>query len=174
MLSQLLSRPVWQQDRVRLAREGLQLMPAGALDAVNTWAYDLFDDPIIVEQGERLGSSISSRRELFHEQLHQAAGTGCDPSIVAGRRCSPRRAASPSGRASRRGRRRSRMISSGSSKAGRAFGSSSEGTARARASSSIWPARWHSSGSSSWPRPTSRWSAGCTVPPGRPATSTRN
>ena len=29
-------------------------MPAGALDAVNTWAYELFDDPIVIEQGEEL------------------------------------------------------------------------------------------------------------------------
>ena len=27
-------------------------MPAGALDAVNSWAYDLFDDPIFIEQDE--------------------------------------------------------------------------------------------------------------------------
>ncbi len=29
-------------------------MPAGALDAVNSWAYELFDDPIIIEQGDEL------------------------------------------------------------------------------------------------------------------------
>jgi hypothetical protein len=30
------------------------VMPGGALDAVNEWAYDRFDDPILIEQGEQL------------------------------------------------------------------------------------------------------------------------
>ena len=29
-------------------------MPDGAFDAVNSWAYEQFDDPIIVEQGDQL------------------------------------------------------------------------------------------------------------------------
>ena len=54
MLAQLLTTPVWPRaDFDSLARE-LRLMPAGALDAFNTWAYDLFNDPIIIEQGEEL------------------------------------------------------------------------------------------------------------------------
>ena len=54
MLSRLLTRPVWQRAEFdTLARE-LKLMPAGALDAINTWGYELFDDPVIVEQGDDL------------------------------------------------------------------------------------------------------------------------
>jgi uncharacterized tellurite resistance protein B-like protein len=54
ILSQLLTRTVWcRSDFNSLARH-LKLMPAGALDAVNTWAYELFDDPIIIERGEEL------------------------------------------------------------------------------------------------------------------------
>ncbi len=29
-------------------------MPAGVLDAVNDWAFELFDDPILVELGDSL------------------------------------------------------------------------------------------------------------------------
>ena len=105
MLSQLLTRPVWQRaDFDSLARE-LKLMPDGALDAVNTWAYERFDDPIIVEQGEELQVQSHLVESSAMSTSIKAAGTGRDPSIVAGRGRSPSRAASPSGRSSRRGRR---------------------------------------------------------------------
>ena len=42
------------EGRIRLAARELKLMPDGALDAVNEWAFDVFDDPIIVEQGEEM------------------------------------------------------------------------------------------------------------------------
>jgi hypothetical protein len=29
-------------------------MPDGALDAINDWSFDAFDDPIIVDQGGEL------------------------------------------------------------------------------------------------------------------------
>jgi uncharacterized tellurite resistance protein B-like protein len=54
VLSHLLTRRIWRRaDFDSLARQ-LKLMPDGALDAVNTWAYDRFDDPIIVESGGEL------------------------------------------------------------------------------------------------------------------------
>jgi TerB-C domain len=50
----MLTRHIWYRPEFdSLAREQ-KLMPAGAIDAVNTWAYELFDDPIIIEQGEEL------------------------------------------------------------------------------------------------------------------------
>ena len=54
MLAQLLVTPVWRKAEFDSLARDLKLMPAGALDAVNTWAYELFDDPIIIEQGEEL------------------------------------------------------------------------------------------------------------------------
>ncbi len=54
ILSQLLSRPMWQKAEFESLARACSLMPEGALDAVNTWAYDIFDDPIIIEQGEEL------------------------------------------------------------------------------------------------------------------------
>ncbi len=52
ILSQLLTRSVWRRsDFDSLARE-YKLMPGGALEAVNSWAYERFDDPIILEHGE--------------------------------------------------------------------------------------------------------------------------
>jgi uncharacterized tellurite resistance protein B-like protein len=59
ILSQLLTRSVWPRAEFdSLARE-LKLMPAGALDAVNTWSYELFEDPIIVERGDELQVQIN-------------------------------------------------------------------------------------------------------------------
>ncbi len=52
ILSRLLSRPLWQRaDYESLARE-FSLMPDGTLDAVNTWSYDIFNDAIIVDDGD--------------------------------------------------------------------------------------------------------------------------
>jgi hypothetical protein len=54
MLSQLLARPTWgKREFDALARE-LKLMPDGALDAVNSWSYERYDDPLIEELGEEL------------------------------------------------------------------------------------------------------------------------
>ena len=53
MLAQLLGRPVWARlDFDSIARSH-NLMPSGALDAVNDWAIELFDDPIVVEEGDQ-------------------------------------------------------------------------------------------------------------------------
>ena len=54
ILSQLLSRPKWQRGEFESLARACGVMPAGALDVVNEWAYDLFDDPIVIEQGEEL------------------------------------------------------------------------------------------------------------------------
>jgi len=54
MLSQLLTRPVWRRAEFdSLARE-FKLMPDGALDAINDWSFDAFNDPIIVDQSGQL------------------------------------------------------------------------------------------------------------------------
>jgi hypothetical protein len=50
----LLTRPVWNRAEFDSLARDLKLMPAGALDAVNTWAYELFDDPIVAERGDEL------------------------------------------------------------------------------------------------------------------------
>ena len=52
MLAQLLGRQVWQRPEFNSLARSCSLMPAGALDAVNDWACELFDDPIVVEQGD--------------------------------------------------------------------------------------------------------------------------
>ena len=54
MLSRLLTAPVWSKTDFDSLARNLQLMPAGPLDAVNSWAYKLLDDPIIIEQGDDL------------------------------------------------------------------------------------------------------------------------
>jgi TerB-C domain len=58
MLAQLLTRPAWPRTEFELLARSCSLMPDGALDAVNTWAYELFDDPIVVEQGDQLEVQI--------------------------------------------------------------------------------------------------------------------
>ena len=51
ILSRLLTRPIRQRTEFdSLARE-LKLMPDGALDAINEWSFDVFGDPIILDQG---------------------------------------------------------------------------------------------------------------------------
>ena len=54
ILSRLLGRPAWPRAEFESLARDCGVMPAGALDAVNAWAYDLFDDPILVEQDELL------------------------------------------------------------------------------------------------------------------------
>ncbi len=53
MLAQLLGRPVWERLEFNSLARSHNLMPSGALDAVNDWAFELFDDPIVVEQGDQ-------------------------------------------------------------------------------------------------------------------------
>jgi uncharacterized tellurite resistance protein B-like protein len=53
MLAQLIGRQVWQRPEFNSLARSCNLMPSGALDAVNDWACELFDDPIVVEQGDR-------------------------------------------------------------------------------------------------------------------------
>jgi hypothetical protein len=55
ILATLLTRQAWQKGEFESLARSCNLMPAGALDAVNAWAYDLFDDPIVIEQGDELG-----------------------------------------------------------------------------------------------------------------------
>jgi uncharacterized tellurite resistance protein B-like protein len=55
ILATLLTRRAWQRAEFESLARACNLMPAGALDAVNTWAYDRFDDPIIIEHGQELG-----------------------------------------------------------------------------------------------------------------------
>ena len=54
ILANLLSRPRWPRAEFESLARACGVMPAGALDAVNEWAYDLFNDPIVVEQGDLL------------------------------------------------------------------------------------------------------------------------
>ena len=52
--------PGLAEGRIRLAGERTQADAGRRPDAINTWAYERFDDPIIVDQGEELRRSISS------------------------------------------------------------------------------------------------------------------
>jgi hypothetical protein len=45
---------VWSRAEFESLARACGVMPSGALDAVNTWAYDLFNDPILIEQDEQL------------------------------------------------------------------------------------------------------------------------
>jgi hypothetical protein len=54
LLSQLLTRQVWRRAEFDSLARDLKLMPAGALDEVNDWAHELFNDPIIIEHGEEI------------------------------------------------------------------------------------------------------------------------
>ena len=58
MLAQLLGRPVWQRLEFNSIARSHNLMPSGALDAVNDWAFELFDDPIVVEEGDQFQIQI--------------------------------------------------------------------------------------------------------------------
>ena len=53
MLAQLLGRPTWARLEFNSLARSHNLMPSGALDAVNDWAFQLFDDPIVIEQGDQ-------------------------------------------------------------------------------------------------------------------------
>jgi hypothetical protein len=54
ILAKLLSRPAWPRAEFETLARACGVMPAGALDALNSWAYELFDDPILIEQDEQL------------------------------------------------------------------------------------------------------------------------
>jgi uncharacterized tellurite resistance protein B-like protein len=58
MLAQLLGRPVWDRLEFHSLARAHNLMPSGAFDAVNDWACELFDDPIVVEQGDQFQIQI--------------------------------------------------------------------------------------------------------------------
>ncbi len=58
MLALLLGRPVWQRLEFNSLARSHNLMPSGAFDAVNDWAFELFDDPIVVEQGDQFQIQI--------------------------------------------------------------------------------------------------------------------
>jgi uncharacterized tellurite resistance protein B-like protein len=59
VMSSLLDRPKWRRAEFDALARSHNLMPAGALDSINDWAYSLFDDPIIVDYGDEL--EIDSR-----------------------------------------------------------------------------------------------------------------
>ena len=54
MLAQLLARPVWQRPEFNSLARSCNLMPSGALDAMNDWACELFNDAIVIENGGEL------------------------------------------------------------------------------------------------------------------------
>ncbi len=54
MLAQLLVRQAWPRPEFNSLARSCNLMPAGVLDAVNDWAFELFDDPILVDLGDSL------------------------------------------------------------------------------------------------------------------------
>ena len=64
MLAQLLGRPVWERFEFNSLARSHNLMPSGALDAVNDWAFQLFDDPIVVEQGDKFQIQIQLLESL--------------------------------------------------------------------------------------------------------------
>jgi hypothetical protein len=59
VLSRLLTRPSWRRaDYDSLVRE-FNLMPEGTLDAVNTWSFEMFNDPIIVDDGDEFAVQVN-------------------------------------------------------------------------------------------------------------------
>ena len=73
ILANLLEPTGWPRDEFEFARaRACGVMPAGALDAVNEWAYDLFNDPIVVEQGDLLHVQSHLLRPV-HEQRRSTA-----------------------------------------------------------------------------------------------------
>ncbi len=58
MLAQLLGRPVWERLEFNSLARSHNLMPSGALDAVNDWACELFDDPIVLEERDQIQIQI--------------------------------------------------------------------------------------------------------------------
>ena len=63
MLAQLLGRPVWQRPEFNSLARSCNVMPAGALDAMNDWACELFDDAIVIEHAEELEIQSNLVRE---------------------------------------------------------------------------------------------------------------
>ena len=50
-LGELLVQPHWEQDQYQTLARQFQLMPAGALETLNEWALDHFDD-LLLEEGQ--------------------------------------------------------------------------------------------------------------------------
>jgi uncharacterized tellurite resistance protein B-like protein len=54
MLARLLGQRVWQRPEFNLLARSCNVMPAGALDAMNDWACELFNDAIVIENDGEL------------------------------------------------------------------------------------------------------------------------
>ena len=56
-LADLLARPSWPIPEFESLARAHALMPSGMLDAINEWAYEAFDDPILDDAGASPGRS---------------------------------------------------------------------------------------------------------------------
>ena len=54
MLAQLLGQRKWQRPEFNSLARSCNVMPAGALDAMNDWACERFNDAIVIDLGEHL------------------------------------------------------------------------------------------------------------------------
>jgi hypothetical protein len=54
LLAELCSRPSWPLVEFEATIRRHSLMPSGAMDKINEWAHDCFDDPILEEDGDLL------------------------------------------------------------------------------------------------------------------------
>ena len=53
-LRELISRSTWSASEFDALAAKFRLMPAGALETLNEWAYDRFEEPLIEEDEELL------------------------------------------------------------------------------------------------------------------------
>lgn len=54
LLAELRNRPSWPRAEFEELVRGHSLMPSGAIDRINEWAHESFDDPILEEDGDQL------------------------------------------------------------------------------------------------------------------------
>lgn len=64
LLTELLAKSVWSRAEFEHLAEGLSLMPDGALEIINDWSFDKFDDAIIDD-----GDQIEVYKHLLDERI---------------------------------------------------------------------------------------------------------
>jgi len=86
LVERLLSSPAWSRAEFETAARAGGLMPEGALEAINEWAFERFDEPLL-EDGETLTVNVALRVRMTEragdgtgnwsvetDSIHQPAG----------------------------------------------------------------------------------------------------
>jgi hypothetical protein len=71
LLSRLLERPSWTRDEFEAVTRELGLMPDGALESLNDWAFDNFDEALI-DEGDPLVLNASCIEALSTKNAEMA------------------------------------------------------------------------------------------------------